>query len=60
MRLEDQKNRTRIGPHLGRPQAAEWLVISVVKIGYVRRSEVIGASGKLVKNPGLAHVHDGI
>jgi len=41
MRLEDQKNRTRIGPHLGRPQAAEWLVISVVKIGYVRRSELI-------------------
>ena len=40
MRLEDQKNRTCIGPHLGRPQHPERRVISVVKIGYVRRSEI--------------------
>ena len=39
MRLEDQKNRTCIGPHLRRPRPAEKRVISVVKIGYVRRSE---------------------
>ena len=38
--MTDQKNRTRIGPHLGRPRAAERRVISVVEIGYVRRSEV--------------------
>src|SRR5271169_6413390 len=40
MRLEDQKNRTCIGPHLRRPRPAERRVISVVKIGYVRRSEI--------------------
>jgi hypothetical protein len=39
MCLEDQKNRTCIGSHLGRPRPAERRVISVVKIGYVRRSE---------------------
>jgi hypothetical protein len=33
------KNRTRIGPHLAQPWAAERPVISVLEIGYVRRSE---------------------
>jgi hypothetical protein len=39
MRRRDQKNRTRIGPHLRQPRTAESQVISVAKIGYVRRSE---------------------
>jgi hypothetical protein len=40
MRLEARKNRTCIGPHPGRTQAAERPVISVAELGYVRRSEV--------------------
>jgi hypothetical protein len=44
MRRKDQKNRTRIGPHLRQPQNAESRVISVAKIGYVRRSEFSAAS----------------
>src|SRR6516165_5812549 len=40
MRREDQKNRTRIGPHLRQARSAESQVISVAKIGYVRWSEV--------------------
>ena len=39
MRREDQKNRTRIGPHLRQARSAESQVISVAKIGYVRWSE---------------------
>jgi hypothetical protein len=39
MRREDQKNRTRIGPHLRQPRSAGSQVISVAKIGYVRWSE---------------------
>jgi hypothetical protein len=35
-----QKNRTRIGPHLAQPWAAERPAISVLEIGYVRRSEI--------------------
>src|SRR5260370_3491904 len=45
MRRRDQKNRTRIGPHLRQPRSAESRVISVAKIGYVRRSEVINVMG---------------
>jgi hypothetical protein len=40
MRREHRKNRTRIGPHLAQPWAAERPVLSVPEIGYVRRSEV--------------------
>jgi hypothetical protein len=40
MRREHRKNRTRIGPHLAQPWAAERPVISVLEIGYVRRSEI--------------------
>src|SRR6516165_6112722 len=39
MRREDQKNRTRIGPHLRQARRARSQVISVAKIGYVRWSE---------------------
>src|SRR5271169_6203223 len=39
MRPEHRKNRTRIGPHLAQPWAAERPVISVLEFGYVRRSE---------------------
>jgi hypothetical protein len=41
MRREHRKNRTRIGPHLAQPGAAERPAISVLEIGYVRRSEII-------------------
>src|SRR5271166_6222745 len=41
MRREHRKNRTRIGPHLAKPSAAERPAISVLEIGYVRRSESI-------------------
>src|SRR5271169_872902 len=40
MRREHRKNRTRIGPHLAQPWAAERPVISVLEFGYVRRSEI--------------------
>src|SRR5271169_4099311 len=40
MRREHRKNRTRIGPHLAQPWAAERPVISVLEIGHVRRSEI--------------------
>jgi hypothetical protein len=40
MRREHRKNRTRIGPHLAQPWAAERPAISVLEIGYVRRSEI--------------------
>jgi len=39
MRREDQKNRTRISPHLRQARSAGSQVISVAKIGYVRWSE---------------------
>jgi hypothetical protein len=47
MRPEGQKNRTGIGPHLRRPRAAEKRVISVVEVGYVRRSEFTKAENAL-------------
>jgi hypothetical protein len=40
MRRRNQKNRTRIGPHLRQSRTAESQVISVAKIDYVRRSEL--------------------
>jgi hypothetical protein len=45
MRREHRKNRTRIGPHLAQPWAAERPVISVLEIGYVRRSEIRARDG---------------
>jgi integrase len=45
MRRRNQKNRTRIGPHLRQSRTAESQVISVAKIDYVRRSELDAKSG---------------
>jgi hypothetical protein len=39
--LLTEKNRTGIGPHPSAPERAESPVISVVEVGYVRRSESI-------------------
>src|SRR5271165_6825804 len=44
-RREHRKNRTRIGPHLAQPWAAERPEISVLEIGYVRRSELSARYG---------------
>src|SRR5262249_37553295 len=45
------KNRTCIGPHLGAIRRAEIPVISDVKVGYVRRSEVGSRPGAALAVP---------
>jgi hypothetical protein len=50
MRREHRKNRTRIGPHLAQPWAAERPKISVLEIGYVRRSEFCVSSCMALKD----------
>src|SRR5712692_9875889 len=50
LRPADQKNRTGIGPHLG---VRKNPVISVVEIGYVRRSELSGAATRIGEVIGL-------
>src|SRR5712692_2287681 len=47
LRPADQKNRTGIGPHLG---VRKNPVISVVEIGYVRRSELRPPSAAPVRS----------
>jgi hypothetical protein len=49
MRRRNQKNRTRIGPHLRQSRTAESQVISVAKIDYVRRSEVSIYTGRILR-----------
>jgi regulator of replication initiation timing len=49
MRRRNQKNRTRIGPHLRQSRTAESQVISVAKIDYVRRSELGELADRLLR-----------